>query len=88
LTIDDLFDNGILDEESGVYHISYDAYQDFYGVECRLLGVYSSLSSVQLQIERIKISRDKSIVIEIDDLNINFVTFDNAVDIYLDSYIE
>lgn len=88
LTIDDLLDNDVLDEEFGVYQISYDAHQDFYGVECRLLGIYSSLSAVQSQIERIKSERDKSNVIEINDLNIKFVSLDSMVDIYLDSYIE
>lgn len=88
LTIDDLIDNDVLDEEFGVYHISYDAHQDFYGIECRLLGIYSSLSAVQSQIERIKSERDKSNVIEINDLNIKFVSLDSMVDIYLDSYIE
>lgn len=88
LTIDDLIDNDILDEEFGVYHISYDAHQDFYGIECRLLGIYSSLSAVQSQIERIKSERDKSNVIEINDLNIKFVSLDSMVDVYLDSYIE
>lgn len=88
LTIDDLLDNDVLDEEFGVYHISYDSYQDFYGVECRLLGIYSSLALVQSQIESIKSGRDKSNVIEIDDLDIKFVSLDNMVDVYLDSYIE
>lgn len=88
LTIDDLFDNDILDEEYGVYHISYNAYQDFYGVECRLLGIYSSLASVRSQIDRLKSGQDQSHVVEIDDLDIRFVSLDDMVDVYLDSYIE
>lgn len=88
LTIDDLISNNTFDEESGVYHICYDAHRDFYGAECRLLGIYSSLSAVQSQIERIKTGKDKSKVIDIDELDIKFVTLDDMIDVYLDGYIE
>lgn len=88
LTINDLIDNRVLDEEFGVYHICYDAHQDFYGVECRLLGIYSSLSAVQSQIDRLKNGKDQSKVVDIDELDIKFVALDNMVDVCLDSYIE
>ena len=88
LTIDDLIDNGVLDEKSGVYHICYDAHQDFYGVECRLLGIYSTLSAVRSQINRLKTGTDQSKVVDVDELDIKFVALDKMVDVYLDSYIE
>ena len=47
LTIDDLIENDVLDEEFGVYHISYDSYQDFHGCELHLLGVYSTINEVR-----------------------------------------
>ena len=88
LTIDDLIANDVLDEEFGVYHISYDAHQDFYGVECRLLGIYSSLSAVQSQLDRLKNGKDQSKVVDVDEIDIKFVALDNVVDVYLDGYIE
>ncbi len=88
LTIIDLIDNRVLDEEFGVYHVSYDSHQDFYGVECRLLGIYSSLSAVQSQIDRLKNGEDQSKVVDVNELDIKFVSLDNIVDVYLDGYIE
>lgn len=88
LTIDDLITNDILDEKSGVYHICYDAHQDFYGVECRLLGIYSSLSSVRSQIDRLKEGKDESKVVSIDELTVKFVMLDDMIDVYLDGYFE
>ena len=88
LTIDDLITNDVLDEKSGVYHICYDAHQDFYGVECRLLGIYSSLSSVRSQIDRLKEVKDESKVVSIDELAVKFVMLDDMIDVYLDGYVE
>lgn len=88
LTIDDLIDNDVLNEEFGAYHISYDSYQDFHGCELHLLGVYSSIDAVRSQLDRIRDGKDKSRVVEMDDLNIRFVPFDSMIDVYLDGYVE
>ena len=88
LTIDELIENDVLDEEFGVYHISYDSYQDFHGCELHLLGIYSTINEVRSQLDRIHEDKDKSRVVEMDDLNIRFVPFDSMVDVYLDGYIE
>ena len=88
LTIDELIDDEVLDEEYGVYHVSYDSYKDFHGCECRLLGVYSSIDEVRSQIDRIRDGKEKSYVVEFDDLNIKFVPVDWMVDVYLDGYVE
>lgn len=88
LTIEDLIDNDVLDEEFGVYHISYNASQESYSLECRLLGVYSSFTAVKSQLDRIRNCKDDSRVVEIDDLEIRFVPFDSMVDVYLDGYVE
>lgn len=88
LTIDDLIDNDVLDEEFGVYHISYDSYQDFHGCELHLLGIYSTINEVRSQLDRIRDGKDKSRVVEMDDLDIRFVPVDWMVDVYLDGYIE
>ena len=88
LTIDDLIDNDVLDEELGTYHISYDSYQDSYGRELHLLGVYSSIDAVRSQLDRIRDGKDKSRLVEMDDLDIRFVPFDSMVDVYLDGYVE
>lgn len=88
LTIDDLIENGVLDEELGVYHISYDSHQDFYGCELHLLGIYSTINEVRSQLDRIRDGKDKSRVVEMDDLDIRFVPVDWMVDIYLDGYVE
>lgn len=88
LTIDDLIDNDVLDEEFGVYHISYDSHQDSYGCELHLLGVYSSISAVRSQLDRIRDGKDKSRLVEMDDLDIRFVPVDWMVDVYLDGHVE
>lgn len=88
LTIDDLIDNDVLDEELGTYHISYDSYQDFHGCELHLLGIYSSINEVRYQLDRIRDGKDKSRLVEMDDLDIRFVPFDSMVDVYLDGYVE
>lgn len=88
LTIDDLIDNGVLDEEFGAYHISYNSHQDFHGCELHLLGVYSSIDAVRSQLDRIRDGKDKSRLVEMDDLDIRFVPFDSMVDVYLDGYVE
>ena len=88
LTIDDLIDNDVLSEELGVYHISYDSHQDFRGCELHLLGVYSSIDAVRSQLDRIRDGKDKSRLVEMDDLGIRFVPFDSMVDVYLDGHVE
>lgn len=88
LTIDDLIDNDVLDEEIGAYHISYDSYQDFHGCELHLLGIYSSINEVRSQLDRIRDGKDKSRLVEMVDLDIRFVPFDSMVDVYLDGYVE
>lgn len=88
LTIDDLIDNDVLVEELGTYHISYDSYQDFHGCELHLLGIYSSINEVRYQLDRIRDGKDKSRLVEMDDLDIRFVPFDSMVDVYLDGYVE
>ena len=88
LTIDDLIDNDVLDEEFGAYHISYNSHQDFHGCELHLLGVYSSIDTVRSQLDRIRVGKDKSRVVEMDDLDIRFVPVDWMVDVYLDGYVE
>lgn len=88
LTIDELIDDEVLDEEYGVYHVSYDAYKDFHGCECYLLGVYSSIDEVRSQIDRIRDGKEKSRVVEVDDLDIKFVPVDWMVDAYLDGRAE
>lgn len=88
LTIDDLIDDGVLDEEFGVYHISYDSFRGFNGCECRLLGVYSSIAAVRSQLDRIRNGKDKSRVVEMDDLDIRFIPVDWMVDVYLDGHVE
>lgn len=88
LTIEELIDNDVLDEEFGVYHISYNASQEIYSLECRLLGVYSSFTAVKSQLDRIRNCEDDSRVVEIDDLEIKFIPKDWMVDVYLDGYIE
>lgn len=88
MTIDDLITNDVLDEKSGVYYICYDAHLELYGVECRLLGIYSSLSSVRSQIDRLKEGKDESKVVSIDELAVKFVMLDDMIDVYLDGYVE
>lgn len=88
LTIEDLIDNDILDEEFGVYHISYNASQESYSLECRLLGIYSSFTAVKSQLDRIRNCEDDSRVVEIDDLEIKYVVKDVIADVYLDGYVE
>ena len=87
-TIDYLIENDVLDEEFGVYHISYDSYQDFHGCELHLLGIYSTINEVRSQLDRIRDGKDKSRVVEMDDLDIRFVPVDWMVDVYLDGYVE
>ena len=88
LTIDDLIENDALDEEFGVYHISYDSHQDVYGCKLHLLGVYSSINEVRSQLDRLREGKDKSSLVEMDDLDIRFVPVDWIVDAHLDGHVE
>lgn len=80
LTIDDLLKFGILDESKVAYVATYEAAQEPYSTECRLLGVYSSFAEFQLQTS--KIFRN------VGDLEVNVVKMNALEDLYLNSYQE
>lgn len=80
LTIDDLLKFGILDESKVAYVATYEAAQEPYSTECRLLGVYSSFAEFQLQTS--KIFRN------VGDLEVNVVRMNALEDLYLNSYQE
>ena len=80
LTIDDLLKFGILDESKVAYVATYEAAQEPYSTECRLLGVYSSFAEFQLQTS--KIFRI------VGDLEVNVVKMNALEDLYLNSYHE
>lgn len=78
LTIDDLLKFGVLDESKVAYVATYEAAQEPYSTECRLLGVYSSFAEMQLQTS--KIFRN------INDIEVNVVKLNALEDLYLNSY--
>ena len=80
LTIDDLLKFGILDESKVAYVATYEAAQEPYSTECRLLGVYSSFAEFQLQTS--KIFRN------VGDIEVNVVKLNVLEDLYLNSYQE
>ena len=80
LTIDDLLEFGILDESKVAYVATYEAAQEPYSTECRLLGVYSSFAEFRLQTS--KIFRI------VGDLEVNVVRMNALEDLYLNSYHE
>ena len=80
LTIDDLLKFEILDEANVVYVVTYEASDEPYRTECRLLGVYNSFAEFQLHT-----SKDR---IDTEDLNVNVVELNALEDIYLSGYQE
>ena len=80
LTIDDLLKFGILNESKFAYVATYEAAQEPYSTECRLLRVYSSFAEFQLQTS--KIFRN------VGDLEVNVVKMNALEDLYLNSYHE
>lgn len=80
LTIDDLLKFGVLDESKVVYVATYEAAQEPYSTECRLLGVYSSFAELQLQTS--KIFRN------IEDIEVDVVKLNALEDLYLNGYQE
>lgn len=80
LTIQDLLKFGILDESKVAYVATYEAAQEPYSTECRLLGVYSSFAELQLQTSKI--------FGNIEDIEVNVVKLNALEDLYLNSYQE
>ena len=80
LTIDDLLKFEVLDEANVVYVVTYEASDEPYSTECRLLGVYNSFAEFQLHT-----SKDR---IDTEDLNVNVVKLNTLEDIYLSGYQE
>ena len=79
LTIEDLLKFGILDESKVSYVATYEASQESYSTECRLLGVYSSFAELQLQLSKIN---------NLDDIEVNVVKLNTLEDLYLNGYQE
>lgn len=79
LTIDDLLEFGILDESKVSYVATYEASQESYSTECRLLGVYSSFAELQLQFSKL---------CDLDDVEVNVVKLNALEDLYLNGYQE
>lgn len=79
LTIDDLLKFGILDESKIAYVTTYEASQESYSTECRLLGVYSSFEELQLQFSKLN---------DLDDITVNVVKLNALEDLYLNGYQE
>lgn len=79
LTIDDLLKFGILDESKIAYVATYEAPQESYSTECRLLGVYSSFAELQLQFSKLY---------DLDDITVNVVKTNALEDLFLNGYHE
>lgn len=79
LTIDDLLKFGILDESKVAYVVTYEASQESYSTECRLLGVYSSFAELQLQFSKLY---------DLDDITVNAVKTNALEDLFLNRYQE
>ena len=79
LTIDDLLKFGILDESKVSYVATYEASQESYSTECRLLGVYSSFAELQLQFSKLY---------DLDDITVNAVKTNALEDLFLNGYQE
>ena len=80
LTIDDLLKFGILDESKVAYVATYEASQESYSTECRLLGVYSSFAEYQLQASKI--------IGGVEDVQVNVVKLNALEDLFLNGYQE
>ena len=79
LTIEDLLKFGILDESKVSYVVTYEASQESYSTECRLLGVYSSFAELQFQFSKLN---------DLDDIEVNVVKLNTLEDLYLNGYQE
>ena len=79
LTVDDLIKFGILDESKVSYVATYEASDEPYSTECRLLGVYSSFAELQLQFSKLN---------NLDDIEVNVVKLNALEDLYLNGYQE
>lgn len=80
LTLDDLLKFGILDESKVAYVATYEASQESYSTECRLLGVYSSFAEYQLQASKI--------IGGVEDVDVNVVKLNALEDLFLNGYQE
>lgn len=79
LAIDDLLKFGVLDESKIAYVATYEASQESYSTECRLLGVYSSFAELQLQFSKLY---------DLDDITVNVVKTNALEDLFLNGYQE
>lgn len=79
LTVQDLLKFGILDESKVSYVVTYEASNEPYSTECRLLGVYSSFAELQLQLSKLN---------NLDNIEVNVVKLNTLEDLYLDGYQE
>lgn len=79
LTINDLLKFGVLDESKIAYVATYEASQESYSTECRLLGVYSSFAELQLQFSKLN---------DLDDITVNVVKMNALEDLFLNGYQE
>lgn len=80
LTIEDLLKFGVLDESKVAYVATYEASEESYSTECRLLGVYSSFAEYQLQ--------TSNIIGGVEDVDVNVVNLNALEDIYINGYQE
>ena len=80
LTIEDLIKFGILDESKVAYVATYEASQESYSTECRLMGVYSSFAEYQLQ--------SSKIIGGVEDVEVNVVKLNALEDLFLNGYQE
>lgn len=79
LTVQDLLKFGVLDESKVVYVATYEASDEPYSTECRLLGVYSSFAELQLQFSKLN---------NLDDIEVNVVKLNDLEDLFLNGYQE
>lgn len=79
LTVQDLLKFGILDESKVSYVVTYEASNEPYSTECRLLGVYSSFAELQLQFSKLN---------NLDDIEVNVVKLNALEDLFLNGYQE
>ena len=79
LTIDDLLKFGVLDESKVSYVVTYEASNEPYSTECRLLGVYSSFAELQLQFSKLN---------NLDEIEVDVVKLNALEDLFLNGYQE
>lgn len=80
LKIEDLLSFGILDESKIVYVATYEASEESYSTECRLLGVYNSFEELRLQFDKLASSTE--------DIEVHVVRLNALEDLYLNGYQE